>query len=74
MSDAAILTLDLESNNRRESANLLVTALEDPGVLYIKNVKGYQPGMLALKRGSLVDAHLNHTSQEVILMQLIKSA
>ena len=42
----AIPTLDLQlaESDRGEAARQLVSALEDPGFLYLKNVKGYQPG------------------------------
>ena len=42
----AIPTLDLRlaESDRREAARQLVVALEDPGFLYLQNVKGYQPG------------------------------
>ena len=41
---SSIPTLDLTSD-RHEAAKLLITALEDPGFLYIQNVKGYEPGI-----------------------------
>ena len=42
----AIPTLDLRQteNDRGEAARQLLIALEDPGFLYLQNVKGYQPG------------------------------
>ena len=42
----AIPTLDLRlaEGDRDEAARQLVVALEDPGFLYLQNVKGYQPG------------------------------
>ena len=45
----AIPTLDLRlaESDRREAARQLVVALEDPGFLYLQNVKGYQPGETA---------------------------
>ena len=39
----SIPTLDLNSD-RTEAAKTLVAALDDPGFLYLKNVKGYEPG------------------------------
>ena len=39
----SIPTLDL-ARERREAARQLVTALEDPGFLYVKNVQGFDPG------------------------------
>jgi len=41
----AIPTLDL-SSAKSEAARQLVSALEGPGFLYLKNVKGYDPGIL----------------------------
>ena len=45
---ATIPTLDLHlaESDRDMAARQLVAALEEPGFLYIKNVKGYQPGMM----------------------------
>ena len=42
----SIPTLDLRlaENDRSEAAKQLVAALEEPGFLYLKNVKGYQTG------------------------------
>ena len=42
----AIPTLDLRlaESDRDEAARQLIIALEDPGFLYLQNVKGYQPG------------------------------
>ena len=43
----AIPTLDLSlaKSDRHEAARQLVSALEGPGFLYLKNVKGYDPGI-----------------------------
>ena len=40
----AIPTVDL-SSTKSEAARQLVSALEGPGFLYLKNVKGYDPGI-----------------------------
>ena len=47
----AVPTLDLSlaESDRAEAARQLVNALEDPGFLYLKNVKGYDPGRLAAR-------------------------
>ena len=39
----SIPTLDL-SAPREEAAKVLVSALNDPGFLYVKNIRGYDPG------------------------------
>ena len=42
----SIPTLDLQlaESDRSEAARQLLAALEEPGFLYLKNVKGYEPG------------------------------
>ena len=49
---AVIPTLDLSlaKSDRHEAARQLVSALEGPGFLYLKNVQGYDPGV-RLQRG-----------------------
>ena len=38
------LDLHLAESDRGEAAKQLVAALEEPGFLYLQNVKGYHPG------------------------------
>ena len=40
------LDLSLGKTDRAEAARQLVAALEDPGFLYLKNAKGFEPGQL----------------------------
>ena len=48
----SIPTLDL-SAPREEAAKVLVSALNDPGFLYVKNIRGYDPGTAASRTLSL---------------------
>ena len=43
----SVPTLDMQlvESDRGEAAKQLVAALEEPGFLFVKNVKGYNPGM-----------------------------
>ena len=45
--DVRILDLLLAQSDRAEAAHQLVAALEDPGFVYLKNVKGYDQGRLS---------------------------
>ena len=46
--EMAIPTLDLQlaKSDRGEAARQLIAALTEPGFLYLKNVKGYDPGII----------------------------
>lgn len=46
----SIPTLDLQlaESDRSEAVRQLLAALEEPGFLYLKNVKGYEPGTYKL--------------------------
>ena len=45
--EMSVPTLDIKlaESDRGEAAKQLVAALEEPGFLFVKNVRGYDPGM-----------------------------
>lgn len=69
----SIPTLDLQlaESDRSEAARQLLAALEEPGFIYLKNVKGYEPGTYKLLQNLCPSYHSELHAQFAIIWVLI---